>query len=334
LIHRSTLSAVLDAFERVLVEKGIDPETILARAGITSEERGDPDARFDIGQADRLWRAAFEATDDPCLGFWVGRAVLPANLHALGFAWLSSRTLREGLQRFARYHRLLSTAAVVELEDVQGGAQLLLEPARPHGLPQGGLDASFAMVVGMCRAMANDPVSPLQVQMTRPEPPCSQELRTYFGCEVEYEATVGLVVFPNEVLDRVLPRQNPALAQANDQVATNYLAKLDKDDIRTRVREALLELMVDGKFSRAVVADRLHMSTRTLQRRLVEEGTSFKEELDNTRHELAIGYMRQQRMSVGEACFLLGFADQSNFSRAFRRWTGKSPMAYRTEMSA
>jgi AraC-like DNA-binding protein len=113
-------------------------------------------------------------------------------------------------------------------------------------------------------------------------------------------------------------------------VLVRYLARLERSRVSARVQRALLEALPDGAPSKPAIARSLGMSARNLQRHLAAEGTSFKEVLSQARIGLARQYVAERRLSVTEIAFILGFADTSTFSRAFKRWTGKSPRAYVT----
>jgi AraC-like DNA-binding protein len=123
----------------------------------------------------------------------------------------------------------------------------------------------------------------------------------------------------------VLPTDNPAIAVVVDQVAEQYVANLRPQPLAAAVRGLLRELLPTGEVGQATVASRLNRSLSTLQRQLQAEGLSYRAVLDDTRRSLAEAYLRHARFSQAEIAFLLGFSDQSNFSRAFRRWTGRSP---------
>lgn len=126
-------------------------------------------------------------------------------------------------------------------------------------------------------------------------------------------------------LAQALPTANPDVALANERVALEYLERLDRNDVLAQVRRRILEQLPSGRPTQGEVARRLALSPRTLHRRLVGAGTSFEELLDETRHELATGYLQRSDYSIAE----VGFAEVSSFSRAFRRWTGRPPSALR-----
>jgi AraC-like DNA-binding protein len=123
------------------------------------------------------------------------------------------------------------------------------------------------------------------------------------------------------------------LAQLNDNVANQYLARLDKTDVVTGVTLKIIELLPSGDCSREKVAEALCMSPATLQVRLAKRGTNFLQLMDDTRRELACNYMQQRTRSVTEITFVLGFTSTSNFARAFKRWTGLSPTQFREDRS-
>jgi AraC-like DNA-binding protein len=326
-LHLSNLASLLEAGDRMLSAYQVDARTVFARAGI--ERSNDPDARVTIEQNRAFWREAKQATGDPCLGFALGRAIVPANLHAVGYAILASRTILDGLDRLARYDRMLTTGLDLRVDSDRDPVEVSILEVQEQTMPQEGIDASFCVVLNMCRAVTDANFTPATVTMTRDDPPCAASLAKYFGCPIRYTARRNMLAFDRAAVTRTLTRQNPAVARASDEVVHHYLARFDHDDILLRVRLELMDLLPRGTPTRAQVAQSLHLSERTLQRRLAAEGCTFRELLADTRRELALSYINQRRHSVLEIGFLLGFTDPSNFARAFRAWTGQSPTDYR-----
>ena len=118
----------------------------------------------------------------------------------------------------------------------------------------------------------------------------------------------------------------------HDQTVMQYLKQLERSDIVNRVRGIIVEELSSCNLNKQRVADKMHMSARSLQMKLAAKDTSFQEILDSTRHSLALGYMEQSAISITEAAYLLGFSEVSNFTRAFKRWTGKSPRDFRQSL--
>ncbi len=326
-LHLSNLASLMEAADRALARYQVSPAEVFARVGV--DHSNDPDARLSVAQGRKFWRAAIAATKDPCFGFALGQAIMPTNMHAVGYAILASRTLLDGLDRLARYDRMLTTGLDFRVEVEGDGVRFEIVEVTPGTMPQESIDAAFCAVINLCRAVTEPEFRPVSIAMTRAEPPCAAMLAQFFGHPVVYDAPHNALTFDRAAATRVLTRQNPAVARANDDVVHRYLAGFDRDDIVLRVRMELIDLLPRGTPSRAQIAAALFLSERTLQRRLAAEGVTFRDLLAKTRHELAMSYIDQRRHSILEIGFLLGFTDPSNFARAFREWTGMSPNDYR-----
>jgi AraC-like DNA-binding protein len=137
------------------------------------------------------------------------------------------------------------------------------------------------------------------------------------------------MTFPAEVLDRPLSSANRELALAHDRVLGEFVAKLQRDDIVSRTKSAISDWLPSGDFSSEAVARALHMSPRSLQRKLAAQGTTFRKLLQAVREELAQSYLADGSLTLLEISYLLGFSEQSAFSRAFKRWTGSTPQDFR-----
>jgi AraC-like DNA-binding protein len=191
------------------------------------------------------------------------------------------------------------------------------------------LDAGMAMFLRMCRTTGGSEITPVRVKMMRPEPDCADRFSEEFGAPIEYGADANVLSFDQRNVDAVLPNANPELARVNDQTVLDYLARFDRDNITLQVRSIIIEQLPDGTPNQGAIADSLHVSLRSLQRRLKNENTNYKSLLETTRRELAVHYIQHSGRTIGEITYLLGFSEPSNFARAFKRWTGKSPADFR-----
>jgi AraC-like DNA-binding protein len=154
-------------------------------------------------------------------------------------------------------------------------------------------------------------------------------LEQFFGCPVRFGADVDAMAFANDLLDAPLAGEDPEIARDHDQAAERYLDTIDVGGTAAEVRRVLVGLLPSGEVGLDRVAARLGRGQSTLQRRLQQEGVSYRGVLEATRRQLAERYLADPGLSLGEIAFLVGFTDQSSFSRSFRRWTGKSPRAWR-----
>jgi len=326
----STLGSVAGLIARALHTCGCDPEPLFTEAGIDIEELDRPTARFPVSRMQHLWQLAIKRTGDECFGLTAASQFQPAALHGLGLAWLASDTLRDALTRLARYSRLISTAADISLQDTADGINLvLLPPAESTGFVHAALDAGMAIFLRMCRTTGGSEITPVCVQLMRPEPDCADRFSEEFGAPITYGADANILSFDREHVDAALPHANPELARVNDQTVVDYLARFDRENITLQVRAKIIEQLPDGTPNQGTIAESLHVSLRSLQRRLKDENTNYKVLLETTRRELAVHYIRHSERSIGEITYLLGFSEPSNFARAFKRWTGRSPADFR-----
>jgi AraC-like DNA-binding protein len=326
----TTLGSVAGLIAATLRSRGCDPLPLLAMAGIHLPQAADPNARFPMPLMQKFWKLAVEASGDPCLGLAAARQFQPALLHGLGLAWLVSDTLLDALGRVVRYSRLINSALGFQLEEQSDAVRVTVLPETlPPDFEFAALDLGMAAFLRMCEITAGYPVRPLFVTLQRPAPACPAQFEEFFGPSIEYSAPVNQLCFDREPLARRLASANPELARINDQVVVDYLARFDRDSVAMQVRSKIIHQLPDGIPTQEAIADTLHVSLRSLQRRLKEEDTSFRDLLEETRQELARQYLRDGRRSIGEITYLLGFTEPSNFTRAFKRWTGKSPAQFR-----
>jgi len=302
----STLTSWALLIHRALSDHGIDGDALFGRAGLDPARMNDPNARYPQTGMQRLWALATSASGDECFGL--------------------EETLRDALLRVVRYGRVVTTGARVDLE--QSGDEVVL---RLFGLLPGAefvpasVDAGVATVVILCRAGRGEPIDPIRVSLVRAEPGCSSRLRTFFGCPVDFGAAENRVVFRASDLDAELPTTNAVLLRVNEQVLTDYLARLERAEVTVQVQAKLIQLLPSGKVEEGFIARALNLSLRSLQRKLEERGVTFRKLLDDTRQQLAEQYLKDSTLSVSEIAYLLGFAEVSSFSRAFKRWTGHAP---------
>ncbi len=328
------LLALTDVLWKLMEAHGQDPEPLFTRSGISRDAMKTAGARVPFGVIDNLWREASKMIPDECFGLRAGEFWHPAHWHALGYAWLASRTLREALDRYQRYIRIITPAARLSLEDTPAGLAVILKPTfdiapRPHRI-----DAFFASLMEMCRTNCGRDLNPVSVTLSRKSPPCFQAYQAVFKAPVEFDAGQESLTLPAAAVDQRLVSDSPQIVLVHDKIMIEYLAKLEKEDLVHRVKAAIIDRMPSGDVTQQVVAPQVNHSVRSLQRKLKGLGTSFQKLLDETRTELAHSYIRDMETDLTEIAFMLGFSEHSAFSRAFKRWTGKSPKQTRDALPA
>jgi AraC-like DNA-binding protein len=328
----------------LLIAKAIDSygqnsRKIFAEAGLDHYKLRDPLARFPYPAVVRLWRLASEACGDPAFGLTVAGFWHPTTLYALGYAWLASRNLDEAFDCAARYTRIVNTAAsgIIHVEKTDASYRVVLDGShiklqeRPI---EAATDAATGMLVRMCRAAYGEHFVPLRVTLQHPDEGCAQRYRDEFRCPVAFSQQQNAIWVDPDTAAESLATANPELVRINDQIVTDYLARLDRDDIVMRVRAKLIEHLPSGGCDEARIAAELNLSLRSLQRKLKAREVTFSGLLEGTRRELGRDYVRDSQHSFNEIAYLLGFTEPANFSRAFRRWYGKTPSDYRQQGGA
>ncbi len=309
----------------------IDAASLFRKAGLNPDDATNPQARYPYSAVRRLWELSIEESDDPCFVLIAARQWHPSNFHALGYAWLASRSLKEALERLIRYFRVVtSDPEELTLVAHKDSYEFVIDTSTVvYRALDVEYDLMLSLILDACRLSLGEDYRPRRVCLQRPRPSCEDRYSRFFGTRVEFDAPFYSMVFDKSQLDQLLPTGNAEIAMANDQILMSYLTHLNRSDIVMRVKTTLIERMPSGQVPQEDVADALSMSLRTLQRKLNEEGTSFKQLLDETRRELADQYIRNPMVSIGEITYLLGFSEPGNFSRAFKRWNGAAPTEYR-----
>jgi len=334
--HYSALSSWILLIAKAIDSYGKNSRQLFAAAGLDHYRLRDPLARFPYPSVVRLWELATEACGDPAFGLRVASFWHPTTLYALGYSWFASSNLDEAFTCAARYTRIVNTAAsgIIHIEQTPASYQVILDASHVK-LPQepspASADAALAMLAHMCRAAYGEHFEPLRVSLPHPDYGCAKIYRDEFHCPVVFDADECSIWLDPDTAAEPLATANPDLVRINDGIVIDYLARLDRADIVMRVRARLIEHLPSGSGDEATIAADLNLSLRSLQRKLKAEGVSFSQLLEDTRRELGRDYVRDSQHSINEIAYLLGFTEPGNFSRAFRRWYGKTPSEYRGE---
>jgi AraC-like DNA-binding protein len=300
---------------------------LLSRAGLDPCILNEPTARCPFEQGVALWRCAIEATGDDAFGLKVASQIKHNSFHALSYGVSASSTLKDAFERIRRYCHVVSDA--VDYQLLRYGSEYHFVIHAAENVPVQSVDAVVALHLRMCRSFVGHHYSPLRIELRRPPPDRIQDFESLLRTPLHFCCSQNRLVFDLESMERPLEGANPELARHNDAIALQYLARIERGNIQARVREVLMRGLECGEPSQEEVAALLSMSPRTLQRRLGDSGTTYKEILDETRHALALTYLSVLENSLSDVSYRLGFSACSSFTRAFRRWTGLSPSAWR-----
>ena len=325
----SVLAQGVGSLWRVIESYGLDPQPFFRAEGLDFDWPIEPGTRLPYDQIDAIRAAAAEASGDPAFGLRVADCIHPSYLGALGYAVLASNTLRIAFDRIHRYVRVLNEQGRFDLDESADGLKASISVGQDSRNFMVRDDGQLAFLVALCRMNAGGEFKPAAVTLRHPVPEDLEPYETLFQCPVQFDAEANSMLVRSADVDRVLPSANEVLADMNERIVIQRLAQLDRDNVKGRVRAAIMEQLPSGNVSDESVADALHMTARTLHRRLKEDGESFRTLLKAVRQELAEQYMADNSLTLTEITFLLGFSEMSSFSRAYKHWHGVSPSAAR-----
>ncbi len=330
-IHPSitlTLAKTIDSY-------GINSRRILSNFGIDIERDLTNDKRVVGGVNDCIWRAAEEATSDDAIGIKFTHYFQIGSLDGLGFSWSASATLLDAFSRLSQYFAVISSAGKISITEGQDVIRVALILPVPYGVAANpGVDSALALFLHLSRLVQGHELNPINVHFQRPKPSAHSVFKDFFRCNIEYDASLNELVFEKRDMLKPLLVSNPELARANDQVVADYLRKQENDNFTSKVSAIIAEYLLLGTPSQLMIADKLNISSKTLQRRLKAEATNFSSLLSNIRLDLAMKYLTHNWRTISETSYLLGFTEPSNFTRWFKSETGISPAEYRKKHKA
>ncbi len=307
--------------------------TALGRA----EALGEPPAASEDFVALRRWQALLEQARalDPgaksTFPLRLARGIAPRHFGVVGFAALACGTLGDALARLERYHRSVYD---VNLATVRPSAQgLCIEWGVERGRPGALVDeTALAALVQLTRELTGRHLRALSVDFVNRRPADVTPYEDFFGGPVRFDQPSTRLVLSAADLALPLRGADAALLALLDAQAERLLQQVAAVSGPVGVwRQALVGLIRSGRTALPDLAHSLQMSPRSLQRRLAEHGMSFQALLGQTRQQLAEAYLRDASVELAEVALLLGYSEQSAFTRAFRQWTGMAPLQWRRQ---
>lgn len=315
---------------RALRTSGHDAERIAVEAGVHPRHLCSPMGRVPQREMTALWHAAVEATGNPCFGLDVSRFVTPVTFGALTHAVFASSDLVSAFARLVRYQRLMTDAITLRIDPVAECYRLSITSISTDEPPAAELDAFTATWVRYVRGLAwnQGHVEPVRISRRRRRPRTTTLFKKVFRSPITFGAGEDFIDYDKRDCEVRLADGNPELAQHYDRIVASDAARMEGSSTTDKVRALLLETMPEGPTESRISAG-LRMSNSSLKACLRREGTTFTKLLDASRVELARRHLAERSFSIKEVAFLLGYADVATFTRAFKRWTGRTPGALR-----
>jgi AraC-like DNA-binding protein len=315
-------------FLELVARYEVAPEVLLEGSGLSAEGLADPSSRISLAVAERVVKRGIELTGEPALAVSMGLQMRLSSHGYLGFAAMTARNVREALELAVRFAPTRTTAIELRLHTEGETAALVLEEKAPLGELREFV--IFTLMVGIAKiaqAVTGQDVRGV-AEVVFPRPEYFDRVAHFAPGEVRFEQPANRLIFAASVLELPLDMADPVATQLAREQCERELRALGRDDgVVARVRQ--LMPLPRGFRSLEEVAQSTHVSPRTLKRRLADRGTSYSTLLDELRKERALLLLGDGSLSLDEVAERLGYSDVANFTRAFRRWTGKTPAMHR-----
>lgn len=321
-----------DVFWQALKSIGLEPAAVLrqARLPVTLHLHARRDRRqMNTQEFFRLWEAVATLNPDPTAAILMVTQLDSATLPPSSFAAFIARDFRDGLHRLARFKQLCTPERVRVAENVST-CTVTIDWLRTQDHPPTLLiDAAFATFVELGRRGSGVHIIPRSVELARPAVG-HNGLADFFGCPVRFGAERNALVFDATDLNRTFPGHNPEVLEMLNPALIAALAEATAPSTFShQVKSALKRILASGRPEMVEVAREMGMSERTLQRRITEEGTSFRQLMLETRQEVVRHLLSEPTIEIDEIACLLGYEDTNSFYRAFRAWEGTTPARWR-----
>jgi AraC-like DNA-binding protein len=331
-VYESTkLAALFD----VLVDQGCPAGEILRSVNLTVDEVHSPKSRISLAELMAACKTAIRLSSDPHLPYRIGTSIHISAYGMYGFAILCCPDFRKAMAFAELYHALAAPLATIEFTEQEGFASWVIEPnARAAADPKiyrFVTEMQIGIHISLMRDIMGAAFTPDQICLAYPEAHDFGLPADQIGCRLNFASRTNRIVFRSAWLDQAANLGNKTTYPAVVALCDDLL-----NDLKSRIGlageiRALLLRNITNPPTLAAIAKLLEVSDRSLRRQLREKGISFRGLLDELRMQIAMKYLRTTRLANEDIALALGFSDATNFRRAFRRWTNKSPSEIRSE---
>ena len=327
LISRSVTTGLLDA----IAATGANVDQVRRSMSLDIVTLANADGFIACADFARLLEEIAQLTGDGCFGLHFGEHSNPKNIGPLAYAVLNSPTIAEACKTAARYLHVHNQALQPSL-DVDSKLAHFAYSYANVGLdnPRQFSEFTMAGVLNIFRVMAGSQWTPREIRFAHSAPGSITEHQRVFGAPVIFHCVNNAMLMEREFLDRTVPASDHRLYGIMSRYLDDVLQRIpQQDSLLATIRKAIGEALKDGTPKLAPVAKSVAISPRTLQRRLEQQGLDFKKLVRDTRHQFALEYLKDHANTLTQIAFLLGYSEVSAFNRAFKHWTGSTPLDYR-----
>lgn len=327
--HATAAVSYLRALFDYLRLRGVAAGQLLEGRPLDLEDR---EARLPESEAAALFNRAATLLDDEALGLHVGEQIRPGHYGVLGYVAMACTTLGEALVCQQRYQGLVLSIAPLRLRTLGETIELSWR-TEPNPAYRHLAEFNLAALLSFVRWITGQPLNPLGLDLIYPRPADLREHQRLFACALRFDEEEYRLRLPASWQGLPLIQPDPAMRGLMDRLAERQLQQLARsEDPVAQARAQVARQLGEGVPGLPQVAAALHLSPRSLQRLLQDQGLSFTQLVESVRRELAERYLAEPALDLTDLAFLLGYSEQSAFQRAFKRWTGQTPGEFRRQL--
>jgi len=313
-----------------MVKAGLDVNAIYQQLGYHAESLPLREMRTEHGLQTLFWQVVEQVTGDPEVGLHLCPHLPVFHGEVLEYLIFSSQTLGEGVSRSLKYLRLLSDAINLRIVDDAQGARAVVQGSTLDA-PQLRHTETCVLyeLIAFAKSVTDKSFGPQRVRLRFSRRVAQEEYDKVFGCPVEFDAPDSEIWFDRKLLAYRSPRWDPDLLKLHEELAEKRLSNLKRQDLIEGIRKVFSQRLELDKCDLEDVARELGVPTRRLRFELSRAGTSFSQLLSDFRYALARKLLRSTNEPIENIVYLTGFSEPSTFYRAFKRWSGMTPVQYR-----
>lgn len=334
-LHSDTPTALtswMRGLARELELQGLSPAELFNAVGLDPSLLDNPEARYPVADTTRLWQKAVELTGDEALGLKAIRHITPATFHAVGLSVMASETLEQAFGRMSRFADLVTDASQIVISTRENTFEVELRIRDASSPAHQSVDGFMALLANAGKGLGSPELVPLRVELSRPQPQAAalDLFKKLFVAPVSFGQPRIALVYALQTVQTRLKGANPLVAEHLDQASQAAMERLKPATSLSRMlKNWARERLPQGTPSIEEAAQQVNMSARNLQRKLAEEGTSLAALIDDIRQTESLRRLKHTQDPLTAIALDLGFSDSSAFSRACKRWFGKSPSELR-----
>jgi AraC-like DNA-binding protein len=309
-------------------------DELLQQANINPELLEKTENRIDFDKQQNFWRIAIQAANDDSFPIYFALQSRLATFNMAGHVATNTQTMGESWDATQKYQQLAGVGGEVIITRNAHEIIMTYQPKLPNENTSDIRSCCLlASTINIGRWMIGEPYNPLRAEFSIAQPSDLQLFEDFFKCPIVFNQSANRVIFDRRIDDIRIPYASKELfylmQKKADQSITNLKAH---SEIEERVTHLIASNLINQEPDKNLIAEKLDISPRTLQRKLAKENTSYQEILDKTRYDLAQSYLHETQLTITDVAYMLGFTEPSAFYRAFKKWHGMTPGAYREKL--